>query len=169
MSKFLFLWKKIAKVLILLLIFIIYFARILWLDIIVWREDQHFGFLGLIMLVLQLRCVWTFEVILYFSGDTSKNIQFRLYDHDYQFSFIDSVWCECQYVAFWLWLYKLFWSLDFHYGSQLFFENFCWCWFPLCFQLLQLVVERMLASEGIKRVELSRDEFTERVWEWKEK
>ncbi|KAF3445212.1 hypothetical protein FNV43_RR14906 [Rhamnella rubrinervis] len=33
----------------------------------------------------------------------------------------------------------------------------------------QLVVERMLASEGIKRVELSRDEFTERVWEWKEK
>ncbi|OVA06796.1 Aminoacyl-tRNA synthetase [Macleaya cordata] len=33
----------------------------------------------------------------------------------------------------------------------------------------QLVVERMLASEGIKRVELSRDEFTSRVWEWKEK
>ncbi|KAL5810053.1 hypothetical protein ACOSQ4_026621 [Xanthoceras sorbifolium] len=33
----------------------------------------------------------------------------------------------------------------------------------------QLVVERMLASEGIKRVELSRDEFTKRVWEWKEK
>lgn len=34
---------------------------------------------------------------------------------------------------------------------------------------LQLVVERMLASEGIKRVELGRDEFTKRVWEWKEK
>ncbi|GAV76713.1 tRNA-synt_1 domain-containing protein/Anticodon_1 domain-containing protein/Val_tRNA-synt_C domain-containing protein [Cephalotus follicularis] len=33
----------------------------------------------------------------------------------------------------------------------------------------QLVVERMLASEGIKRVELSRDEFTKRVWEWKAK
>lgn len=34
----------------------------------------------------------------------------------------------------------------------------------------QLVVERMLASEeGIKRVELSRDEFTSRVWDWKEK
>ncbi|KAA8530663.1 hypothetical protein F0562_005403 [Nyssa sinensis] len=33
----------------------------------------------------------------------------------------------------------------------------------------QLVVERMLASEGIKRVELGRDEFTNRVWEWKEK
>ncbi|XP_038883468.1 valine--tRNA ligase, chloroplastic/mitochondrial 2 isoform X1 [Benincasa hispida] len=33
----------------------------------------------------------------------------------------------------------------------------------------QLVVERMLASEGIKRVELGRDEFTKRVWEWKEK
>ncbi|XP_031257915.1 valine--tRNA ligase, chloroplastic/mitochondrial 2 isoform X1 [Pistacia vera] len=33
----------------------------------------------------------------------------------------------------------------------------------------QLVVERMLASEGLKRVELSRDEFTKRVWEWKEK
>ncbi|KAH1045310.1 hypothetical protein J1N35_036094 [Gossypium stocksii] len=33
----------------------------------------------------------------------------------------------------------------------------------------QLVVERMLASEGIKRVELGRDEFEKRVWEWKEK
>ncbi|KAL1833544.1 hypothetical protein ACET3Z_003195 [Daucus carota] len=33
----------------------------------------------------------------------------------------------------------------------------------------QLVVERMLASEGIKRSELGRDEFTKRVWEWKEK
>ncbi|PIA59793.1 hypothetical protein AQUCO_00400587v1 [Aquilegia coerulea] len=33
----------------------------------------------------------------------------------------------------------------------------------------QLVVERMLASEGIKRVELGRDEFTKRVWEWKAK
>ncbi|KAJ9564681.1 hypothetical protein OSB04_000647 [Centaurea solstitialis] len=33
----------------------------------------------------------------------------------------------------------------------------------------QLVVERMLASEGIKRVELGREEFTKRVWEWKEK
>lgn len=34
---------------------------------------------------------------------------------------------------------------------------------------MQLVVEKMLAAEGIKRVELSRDEFTKRVWEWKEK
>ncbi|KAF2536777.1 hypothetical protein F2Q68_00022633 [Brassica cretica] len=33
----------------------------------------------------------------------------------------------------------------------------------------QLVVEKMLASEGIKRVELGRDEFTKRVWQWKEK
>ncbi|XP_054779701.1 valine--tRNA ligase, chloroplastic/mitochondrial 2 isoform X2 [Prosopis cineraria] len=33
----------------------------------------------------------------------------------------------------------------------------------------QLVVERMLASEGIKRTEMSRDEFTNRVWQWKEK
>ncbi|XP_072951087.1 valine--tRNA ligase, chloroplastic/mitochondrial 2 isoform X1 [Typha angustifolia] len=33
----------------------------------------------------------------------------------------------------------------------------------------QLVVERMLASEGIKRTELSREDFTKRVWEWKEK
>ncbi|XP_073107865.1 valine--tRNA ligase, chloroplastic/mitochondrial 2 isoform X2 [Elaeis guineensis] len=33
----------------------------------------------------------------------------------------------------------------------------------------QLVVEKMLASEGIKRTELSREEFTRRVWEWKEK
>lgn len=34
---------------------------------------------------------------------------------------------------------------------------------------VQLVVERMLASEGIKRVDLGREEFTKRVWEWKEK
>ena len=27
----------------------------------------------------------------------------------------------------------------------------------------------MLASEGIKRTELGREEFTKRVWEWKEK
>ncbi|XP_058722633.1 valine--tRNA ligase, chloroplastic/mitochondrial 2 isoform X1 [Vicia villosa] len=33
----------------------------------------------------------------------------------------------------------------------------------------QLVVERMLASEGIKRVEMGRDEFTKKVWQWKEK
>ncbi|KAJ1393269.1 Valyl-tRNA synthetase, tRNA-binding arm superfamily [Sesbania bispinosa] len=33
----------------------------------------------------------------------------------------------------------------------------------------QLVVERMLASEGIRRVEMGRDEFTRRVWQWKEK
>ncbi|KAL6574173.1 hypothetical protein OROHE_001077 [Orobanche hederae] len=33
----------------------------------------------------------------------------------------------------------------------------------------QLVVERMLAEEGIKRAELGREEFTKRVWQWKEK
>ncbi|KAI4375454.1 hypothetical protein MLD38_013320 [Melastoma candidum] len=33
----------------------------------------------------------------------------------------------------------------------------------------QLVVEKMLASEGIKRSDLSREDFTKRVWEWKEK
>ncbi|GAA0146833.1 aminoacyl-tRNA synthetase [Lithospermum erythrorhizon] len=33
----------------------------------------------------------------------------------------------------------------------------------------QLVVEKMLAAEGIKRVDLGRDEFSKRVWEWKEK
>jgi hypothetical protein len=43
------------------------------------------------------------------------------------------------------------------------------CLFLFFFVSFQLVVERMLASEGIKRVDLSRDEFTNRVWEWKEK
>ncbi|XP_055800563.1 valine--tRNA ligase, chloroplastic/mitochondrial 2 isoform X1 [Solanum dulcamara] len=33
----------------------------------------------------------------------------------------------------------------------------------------QLVVERMLATEGVKRADLGRDEFTKRVWEWKQK
>ncbi|GAB2254750.1 hypothetical protein Droror1_Dr00022559 [Drosera rotundifolia] len=33
----------------------------------------------------------------------------------------------------------------------------------------QLVVERMLASQGIKRSDLSREEFVNHVWEWKEK
>ncbi|CAM8976539.1 unnamed protein product [Rhodiola kirilowii] len=33
----------------------------------------------------------------------------------------------------------------------------------------QLVVEKMLASEGIKRMDMSREDFTTRVWEWKEK
>ncbi|KAL6880588.1 hypothetical protein ACP4OV_012153 [Aristida adscensionis] len=33
----------------------------------------------------------------------------------------------------------------------------------------QLVVEKMLAAEGIKRTDLTREEFTEKVWEWKEK
>ncbi|XP_009758044.1 valine--tRNA ligase, chloroplastic/mitochondrial 2 isoform X1 [Nicotiana tabacum] len=33
----------------------------------------------------------------------------------------------------------------------------------------QLVVERMLAAEGVKRADLGRDEFTKRVWEWKQK
>ncbi|KAK9125005.1 hypothetical protein Scep_013851 [Stephania cephalantha] len=33
----------------------------------------------------------------------------------------------------------------------------------------QLVVERMLAVEGIKRISMSQDEFVGRVWEWKEK
>ena len=38
----------------------------------------------------------------------------------------------------------------------------------MCF-FSQLVVEKMLASEGIKINDLSREEFTKRVWEWKEK
>ncbi|KAK4776247.1 hypothetical protein SAY87_024208 [Trapa incisa] len=33
----------------------------------------------------------------------------------------------------------------------------------------QLVVERMLATEGKKRVDMTRDEFTNQVWEWKDK
>lgn len=44
--------------------------------------------------------------------------------------------------------------------------------FKLCSNLardFQLVVERMLAAEGIKRVDLGREEFTKSVWEWKEK
>ncbi|MDP6706847.1 MAG: valine--tRNA ligase [Alphaproteobacteria bacterium] len=31
----------------------------------------------------------------------------------------------------------------------------------------QMVVERMLDGEGISRIDLGRDEFVERVWEWK--
>ncbi len=31
----------------------------------------------------------------------------------------------------------------------------------------QMVVERKLAEEGIKRLDLGREEFEERVWEWK--
>jgi valyl-tRNA synthetase len=31
----------------------------------------------------------------------------------------------------------------------------------------QMMVERQLASEGVKRQELGREKFTERVWEWK--
>lgn len=37
------------------------------------------------------------------------------------------------------------------------------------FLFFQLVVERMLAEEGLKRADLGREEFTKRVWEWKEK
>ncbi|XP_020579492.1 valine--tRNA ligase, chloroplastic/mitochondrial 2 isoform X2 [Phalaenopsis equestris] len=33
----------------------------------------------------------------------------------------------------------------------------------------QLVVERKLASKGLKRMDMSREEFTKAVWEWKEK
>ncbi|CAM6010330.1 unnamed protein product [Sphagnum balticum] len=33
----------------------------------------------------------------------------------------------------------------------------------------QLVVEKMLASQGIKRTDLTREEFVSKVWEWKEK
>jgi len=32
----------------------------------------------------------------------------------------------------------------------------------------QMVVERQLNAEGLKRTDLSRDEFLERVWKWKE-
>jgi valyl-tRNA synthetase len=30
-------------------------------------------------------------------------------------------------------------------------------------------VEKMLASQGIKRTDLAREEFVSKVWEWKEK
>ncbi len=33
----------------------------------------------------------------------------------------------------------------------------------------QMVVERRLAEEGIKRLELGREEFEKRVWQWKAK
>src|ERR1700749_4489838 len=33
----------------------------------------------------------------------------------------------------------------------------------------QMVVERMLAKEGIKRDQLGREKFVEKIWEWKEK
>eukprot|EP00899_Mesostigma_viride_P026702 jgi/Mesvir1/7216/Mv19035-RA.2 len=33
----------------------------------------------------------------------------------------------------------------------------------------QLVVEKMLAAEGVKRLDLGRDAFVAKVWEWKEK
>ncbi|KAG6395310.1 hypothetical protein SASPL_145953 [Salvia splendens] len=36
-------------------------------------------------------------------------------------------------------------------------------------KLFFLVVERMLAEEGIKRADMGREEFTKRVWTWKEK
>ena len=31
-----------------------------------------------------------------------------------------------------------------------------------------MVVEKMLAAEGIKRSDLGREEFLKRVWQWKE-
>jgi len=33
----------------------------------------------------------------------------------------------------------------------------------------QLVVEKLLATQGVKRTDLTREEFTKKVWEWKEK
>src|ERR1700685_4532394 len=33
----------------------------------------------------------------------------------------------------------------------------------------QLVVEKMLAKEGLKREVLGREKFVEKIWEWKEK
>lgn len=41
--------------------------------------------------------------------------------------------------------------------------------FNFWFLFSQLVVEKMLASEGIKKSDLTREEFTARVWEWKDK
>ncbi|TYG87477.1 hypothetical protein ES288_A13G218300v1 [Gossypium darwinii] len=38
---------------------------------------------------------------------------------------------------------------------------------PILLFFSQLVVERMLASEGIKGIELGRDEFEKRVWEFR--
>ncbi|MEG1282393.1 MAG: class I tRNA ligase family protein, partial [Comamonas sp.] len=33
----------------------------------------------------------------------------------------------------------------------------------------QIVVERQLQTQGVSRYDLGRDEFTKKVWEWKEK
>ena len=34
--------------------------------------------------------------------------------------------------------------------------------------MVQMVVEKLLAQEGVSRRELGREEFEKRVWEWKE-
>ena len=34
--------------------------------------------------------------------------------------------------------------------------------------LLQMVVEKMLASEGKSRLSMGREAFTEQVWKWRE-
>ena len=34
--------------------------------------------------------------------------------------------------------------------------------------MLQMVVEKLLAQEGVSRRDLGREEFEKRVWEWKE-
>lgn len=45
-------------------------------------------------------------------------------------------------------------------------EGFWGGWVVWC---EQLVVEKMLTAQGIKRTELGREAFVEKVWEWKEK
>lgn len=43
----------------------------------------------------------------------------------------------------------------------------CMCADVHHFCIAQLVVEKLLATEGTSRKELGREAFTERVWEWK--
>jgi hypothetical protein len=38
-----------------------------------------------------------------------------------------------------------------------------------CNDFVQLVVEKMLTAQGMKRAELGREAFVDKVWEWKEK
>lgn len=39
----------------------------------------------------------------------------------------------------------------------------------MSWEWMQLVVEKMLAAQGIRRTELGRKEFVNKVWEWKQK
>lgn len=127
-----------------------YFCRISWSGIIEWRESQLYGFLGPIMLVLLPRFVFLVKSYL-------SKVDYWLIKH--------------VHIVKWSKFYSLVsrkhlaFFLSPPYGSVQIWSSFLFC------ELIsfQLVVEKMLASEGIKRTDLSRDDFTKRVWEWKEK